>query len=520
MGKNNANTFGTLPFAGLFSLLLLLFVTFIPSLMLGQPVIGARNTSLGGGGTAYLTGYEATFWNPANLMVKDRKGRLHLGAGHTGILYEPVLSTDAAGDQFFNFTDNFYPYEAGTADINSLQREQILDNNYPRRNLLSQHQTRTDLILGGALWQREDYALSAIIRTRLASRIEVGKGWYSEEFNSSGDQFIRDLTMNQQKNQLYEFAVGYAREFTFIGGLFPRLSKLYVGIAPKIVLAGPSLDATYNSRYILSDENSQPLFASQFSMRTNGVYAQMTNDFIASKNSQQAISSNLDRKFKIQNTGYGLGFDFGLTYLIPLGEELPTLDNGKESFVSKSLRFGLSINDIGVARYNKTPLTLKNTSDTTQIAQQSPMETMFIGADGQYLSYFQSAANLSNPILNTQNVNRNAYSELLPTSINAGVLFELSQIKLMGDLTLGLNNTAFTTTKLAIHLGIEARPIPKIPLRIGTRLASGLPTHIGLGTGFESGHWDLTFGTQVILRSQTLTSEFVGGAFGGIQLHF
>ncbi len=520
MGKINVNTFGTLPFAGLFSLLLLLFVTFIPSHLLGQPVIGARNTSLGGGGTAYLTGYEATFWNPANLMVKDLKGRLHFGAGHTGILYEPVFSTDAAGDQFFNFTDSFYPYETGTADINSLQREQILDNNYPRRNLLSQHQTRTDIILGGALWQREEYALSAVIRTRLASRIEVGRGWYSEEFVSSGDQFIRDLTMNQQKNQLYEFTVGYAREFTFIEGLLPRLSKLYVGIAPKIVLAGPSMDATYNSRYILPDEDSQPVFASQFSMRTTGVYTQMTNDYIASQNSQQAISSNLDRKFKIRNTGYGLGFDFGLTYLIPLGEELPTLNSGKESSVSKSLRFGLSINDLGVARYNKTPLVLNTPSDTTQIAQQSPLGAMFIGADGQYLSYFQSATNLANPILNAQNVSRNTYSELLPTSMNAGVLFELSRVKLMGDLTLGLNNTAFTNTKLAIHLGLEARPVPQIPLRIGTRLASGLPTHVGLGAGIETGHWSFTFGTQVIVRSQTLTSEFVGGAFGGIQLHF
>jgi hypothetical protein len=520
MVKTNDYTFGTLQFAGI-SFLLLLFAILTSSPLAGQPVLGASNTSLGGGGTAYLSGFEATFWNPANLMIKNRRGSLHIGVGHTGILYEPVLSSDAAEDQFFNFTDSFYPYEVGTADINADQREAILTDNYPRKSLLSQHQTRTDLILGGALWQRENEAFSVVLRARLASRIDVGRGWYSNEFVSSGGRFVREFTLNQQKKQLYEFAVGYAREFTFINGLLPRLSKFYVGIAPKIVLAGPGMDATYNARYIKADEESPAVFASDFFLHSTGEYTGMMNDYLASGNSQQAISNNLNRKFEFNNTGYGLGFDFGLTYLIPLGDELPTLKTGSEqAVVSKSLRFGFSINDIGVVRYNKTPLSLSSPKDTVQIDQQPPMETMFIGADGQYLSYFSEAMTFSNTILNAQNVNRDSYSKLLPTSMNAGVLFELSQLKLMGDLTLGLNNTAFTTTKLAIHLGLEARPIQQLPLRIGTRLASGLPTHVGLGAGIETDHWDLTLGSQVILRSQTLTSEFVGGAFAGIQLHF
>lgn len=520
MVKTNDYTFGTLRIAGLF-FLLLLFAILTSTPLAGQPVLGASNTSLGGGGTAYLPGFEATFWNPANLMIKDRRGALHLGVGHTGILYEPVLSSDAAKDQFFNFADSFYPYKVGTTDINANQREAILTDNYPRKSLLSQHQTRTDLILGGVLWQREDEAFSAVIRTRLASRIDVGRGWYSYEFVSSRDRFVREFTLNQQKNQLYEFAVGYAREFTFVNGLLPRLSKFYVGIAPKIVLAGPSMDATYNARYIKANEESPAVFASDFFLRSTGKYSQMISDYIASGDSQQAISNNLNRKFEFNNTGYGLGFDFGLTYLIPLGNELPTLKTrGESAIVSKSLRFGLSINDIGVVRYNKSPLNLSTPEDTVQIDQQPPMETMFIGADGQYLSYFTEAMAPSNPVLNAQNASRDAFSELLPTSMNAGVLFELPQVKLMGDLTLGLNNTAFTTTKLAIHLGLEARPIQKLPLRIGTRLASGLPTHVGLGGGIETEHWDLTLGTQVILRSRTLTSEFVGGAFAGIQLHF
>ena len=90
----------------------------------------------------------------------------------------------------------------------------------------------------------------------------------------------------------------------------------------------------------------------------------------------------------------------------------------------------------------------------------------------------------------------------------------------MGDLGLGLDNTAFTNTKLTFNLGLETRPLPSVPIRLGTRLASGTPTHLGLGTGIETRHWDFSIGSQVILRSTTFTSELVGGAVAGIQLHF
>src|SRR5699024_10067662 len=97
-------------------------------------------------------------------------------------------------------------------------------------------------------------------------------------------------------------------------------------------------------------------------------------------------------------------------------------------------------------------------------------------------SYFHNSTAIPNPLLNAQKMSRSSFSTLLPTALNAGILLELSRVKLMGDLTLGLNNTAFTTTKLMAHFGLEIRPVRQIPVRFGTRLAAGLPPRIGLGT--------------------------------------
>ncbi len=501
-------------------LLCLLMVIAASGSLQAQPVLGGQNTGLGSGGTAYLTGIEATFWNPANLAINDRHGIVHVGIGQAGILYEPVLSTNVAGDQFFNFTDSFFPYKPNAASIDLADRNSILDKNYPRSKTVSPHQTRADLLLGGISWQRKDAAFSLVARTRFASKIDVGRGWYSDEFISSGDQEIRDFTLNQRINQFFEVSLGYGREFTFIEGLLPRISKLYVGIAPKLIISGPSFDATYNARYVRTEDGSSQIYTSDFSYQTTGDYTQMTADYLNASDPRTATENNLNRSFKFQDNGYGVGFDFGLTYLVPLGSDLNLIeDDPKNSVVSNSLRFSFSVNDLGIIRYTDQPLKLSSPTDSVQIAQEAPQDFMFIGSGGQYLTYFENADALPNPFENSEAQIGNEFLALLPTSLNAGVLIDLTRLKLSGDLTLGLNNTAFTSTKLAIHLGLELRPLKSVPLQMGTRLAPGLPTHIGLGTGIETRYWDFNIGTQIILRSRTFTSEFVGGAFAGVQLH-
>jgi hypothetical protein len=502
-------------------LALLILACAIPGQLDAQPVLGAENTALGGGGTAYLTGLEATFWNPANLTISERPGQWHFGLGHAAILHEPILSTEIAGDQYYSFKDSYYPYRASAADISESQRQTILDNNYPSNELTSQHQSRADIILGGALWQRDNEAFSIVARARFASRIEVGRGWYSNSFVDSGNEQVRDFTIKQQRNHLYELSFGYSREFTFINGLFPQINKLHVGIAPKLVLAGPNINLSYDARYIQSSDASNEVFAEQFSYESTGTYSRATQAYRAGTAPQQAISTNFDRTLQLDHTGYGAGIDFGLTYLIPLGNDFSTIaDNPQESIVSKSIRVALSINDVGLVRYNKDFLQLSSAADTTALSRQSTMDAMFIGADGQYLFYFDSAEALPNPLTQSQSTSQDAYTTLLPTSMNAGVVIQYTRLKLMADLTLGLNNTAFTTTKLAAHIGLEAYPIKQVPIRMGTRLAAGLPTRLGLGTGLEMEHWDFNIGTQVLIRSRTFTSEIIGGAFAGLQLHF
>lgn len=501
--------------------LLALFSLFLkPVNLSAQPVIGADNMALGGAGTAYLSGYEASLLNPANLAIPSHEGRLHIGLGHIGLSYEPVLSAASANTQLSNFKNSFYPYTEGSNLLSSAQRNFLLAENYGENNVTSQHMNRADLIIGGFLLQKEEEAYSFTIRTRMGSSIETGRGWYSSEFQDNNDEQVRDFTLSQQKQQLYEFSFGYGREFTIVNGLIPRLSKLYVGIAPKLVISGMYHDLEYDARYSITD-TGEIIYNSDFSFRSTGDFSRATVSYMSTADIQETISGTMERELVSKTGGYGIGFDFGFTYLIPLGGDLPTeKENRAHAEVNKSLRISFSITDIGAVRYYDQPLQLSSSQDSIQIDQQEIAQTMFTGAGGQYLAYFDKANALTNPFLNPDSQNRSDFVQMLPTSISTGLLFELSRLKLISDVTLGLNNTAFTTTKLAVHLGMELRPHQQIPIRFGTRIAAGAPVNIGFGTGLESRYWDFKIGAQIIMRSQTLTSEFSGGAFAGLQLHF
>ena len=488
--------------------------------LLAQPVLNARNIALGGGGTAYLNGVEANFYNPANLSVYDREGTIHFSLGTLGTFFEPVLSSGNPKSQFQRYADTFLPYESGEQSISTAQRTTILDENYSGSNLTSEHLSRADVIWGGIQWIGDKKSYSLALRTRLGSRIEVGRGWYSVEGIAQNGTSVRDLTLIKQTQALHEISFGFAQEFQFLNGLVPRINKLFVGIAPKLVLGGTYENSVYSGRYRTDFQQNTSDYQREFTFYSAGAYSDFINRYLASGAAQTAIDAELGNRYLLKPTGYGAGIDFGLTYLIPLGSDVSLLDSGENRRpIEKSLRIGLSITDIGVVHYSADPLQLSLAETASSINIQSPLGNQFIGAAGQVPVFFEEASEIPNPFFEAENRSDENFTVSLPTSFNAGLVLDINRIKLMSDLTLGLSNTAFTNKKLVAHFGIESRPLPYIPVRFGTTLAAGKPLRFGAGTGIETRYWDFSISTQVLVKSSTLTSDVVGGAVAALQFH-
>lgn len=506
-------------FKSLYGCLFFLLILGFSSLR-AQPVLDARNISLGGGGTAYLSGVESNFYNPANLAIYDRKGTFHLSVGTLGSFFEPVLSSDRPQSQLDRYADTFLPYEPGEQNITSEQRNIILDENYAGNDLTSEHLARADILWGGIQWKQDEKAYSLVLRTRGGSRIDVGRGWYSLDPIEKGENRIRDFSLVKQLQVLHEISFGFAQEFKFINGLMPGINKLFVGIAPKFVIGGAYENTFYNGRYVTSSESNETRYTRAFTFHSSGSYSDMINSYRASRDPQDAIDSELDNKFLLNPTGYGAGIDFGLTYIIPLGSDVTLLDKGKNKRpVGKSLRIGLSVTDIGVVHYSSSPLQITSGQITSQVDRQEPLNNRFVGSAGQLPVFFEEAEELPNPFFEAESRSEEPFSSSLPTSINAGVILDINRLKVMSDFTLGLQNTAFTNKKLVARFGLESRALPWLPIRFGTTLATGKPVRFGAGTGIETRYWDFSIATQILVKSGMLTSDVVGGAIAALQFH-
>lgn len=499
---------------------LLIFILFGFSCLHSQPVLDARNISLGGGGTAYLSGVEANFYNPANLAVYDRAGTFHFSIGTIGSFFEPVLSSGRPQNQFDRYADTFLPYEPGEQAIDTDQRISILDENYPGNSLTSEHLSRADILWGGIRWKHDEKAYSLVLRSRAGSRIDVGRGWYTVDNIEQGDTRIRDFSLIKQLQVLHEISFGFAQEFEFLNGLFPRINKFFIGIAPKLVIGGAYENSIYNGQYITDPDQNNTQYTRTFDFYSSGKYSDMINSYLLSRDPQPAIDNELSSGFLTKPTGFGAGFDFGLTYVIPLGGDLSLIDNSENKKpIEKSLRIGLSVSDIGLIEYTSSALRLSSDKMTTQINRQDPLGNQFVGSAGQFPVFFEEATELPNPFFEADNQSEKSFTAMLPASVNTGAVLDINRFKVMGDITIGLSNTAFTNKKLVARFGVESRPLPFLPIRFGTTLAAGKPLRFGAGTGIETRYWDFSISTQILIKSSTLTTDVVGGAVAALQFH-
>ena len=484
---------------------------------LAQPVLTPRNIALGGGGSTYITDYNANFYNPANLLIRDRNSSFDIGFFITGTYYNGVLNSTNLETQTQNFENNLRQYKAGSYGITPDERLQVLEDHFKRDRLTSIHQSRLESTLLGLRWRKSNKAFSLAIRTRTASSFEIGRGWYSNEPVETEAGDVLSQTLKHRYLTLNEVSFGYAESIQHLNGMSSRLDNFIVGIAPKLVLGGPYQNASWINNYTSSSGSIQQ--NERFEYNSSGGFSNATSAYLAGMLPQQAIANNIqpleEEIFNIK--GIGAGLDVGFTYLITLGSDLSTL-NVDEQETQKSLRLSFSITDIGFVSYQEDGLVYNSQADTTTVpAFPGQQENVFVGAPGQFIS-FVDQTDYTNPLTKFASSSE-PFTMLLPTALHGGILFEVNRLKLMGDISIGLTNTAFTTTKLTTSLGIEIRPLKFLPLRAGTQLAPQLPGFLSLGTAIETKYWDLSVATQLSTRSITTNTALTGITVAALQFH-
>lgn len=470
---------------------------------------------LGGGGTAYLTGYEALFVNPANLYIQEKTYSLQISAMQSGVYSEYLLPETDFNRRSGQFRSAFLPYKTvdPELELNEASRNTLLDRNYPGNRRVSAFQSFADLHWFGLKWIGEDRSYALALRSRMYSKYELGRGLFSGTPVARNDKLILDRSFRHQYQSLHEVSFGYAESFDFLNGLSPRLTEFIVGIAPKIVWSGSYLNSEYDNTYQYQDGDRSWSRKAQYSQNSSGSFAGNRDMF-----NQRGDLAFVDSSFpKVMTpSGIGFGFDVGVTYLITFGSDFSLLQR-EEIPTEKSLRLSVSITDLGALHQYKNTEEI-TTEEITEEAFQLPTvsDYRFTGAPNEHLFFLDRMED--SPYSMNPDITGDSFLTMLPTSIQAGVLFQINRAKLMGDVSLPVVGNKFASKAPIVYLGAELKPLPFLPVRAGTRIAPHLPGYYSIGFGIESRYFEFNAALKVKSSQIGPSNEIVGASVAGIKI--
>ena len=496
-----------------------LFFLFLPATTYSQISYNPVSMGLGGGGTSYITDYEALFTNPANLQLREKNYGLQITIAESGAYYDSPLRIRNGRERMKLFGETLQTPKPDSYTFSGDERQLLLDRYYNNDRDFRQMQSGSVINWFGIKWFGEEKSYAFAFRTRQSSRYSVGRGFYDSEPVEADDLQFINQSLTHRYQTLHEVSFGYSESFTFLSGLFPRISKFIIGLAPKIVLAGPGFTTEYTNNFTREQTTSPWQRDASYNFESSGIFSNYADELSNGSVPFDDLGPITNLNDLMSPSGFGAAIDLGVTYLFTFGDDLSLIRRGEEP-TEKSLRLSFSITDLGLIHTFKDPFRAEG--DITVSDNPAPLpvsDQYYAGALLQDFTFLKSGGNGIHPLQNVSSVNRDSYQSLLPTSLQTGILFQINRIKMMGDFRLGLTDNAFHSTKLTSYIGTEVRLLPFLPLRAGTRLATDLPGYYSFGAGIETTYFDVNAAVQFRSTSTGPTLEPVAASAVAVKFY-
>jgi len=494
-------------------------IAVFPAVTYSQISYNPVSMGLGGGGTSYVTDYEALFTNPANLQLREKNYSLQITLAESGAYLDSPLRIRDGRDRIQLFANTLQTPEPGEYNFAGNERELLLNRYYTNGRDFRQMQSGSVINWLGIKWFGKEKSYAFAVRTRQSSRYSVGRGFYDSEPVDAGDYELINRSLTHRYQTLHEISFGYSESFSFLSGLFPRISKFIIGLAPKVVVAGPGFSTQYTNNFTRPQSSAPWTRETSYSFESSGIFSTYADRLSTGADPAEEPGQISGLNDLMSPAGIGAAIDLGITYLFTFGDDLSLIRRGKEP-TEKSLRLSFSITDLGMLHMFENPLKADGETEVIENTSPGPLsDQYYAGALLQDFSFLGTGSGGIHPLQNLRSADRESYQTLLPTSLQTGMLFQINRIKLMGDFRLGLTDNAFHSTKLTTYIGTEIRPLPFLPLRAGTRLATDLPGYYSFGAGFETSYFDLNAAVQFRSTAAGPTLEPVAASAVAVKIY-
>lgn len=438
-----------------------------------------------GGGVTFVEGSAAQFYNPANLMIQTSHRTRQITLGMGGIYYSNGMQID----RFDRFPEQIQPYfmpknlPQTTAVSDDILLQMFSDDDH-------YYQTQKyDVIVFGASWQNGSIARSIALRSRGLSSFEMNRNWFhsNAEHLNDGEDFTRYL--NENYHVYHELSVGLAREVTMFNRWQSGLNTLLIGLSPKLVFGGMHSEVGFRSEYSPGDGDWQN--TKQFYAKAAGDVDRYISDLMISGRADQAFSNHLNPHSNLDINGYGLGLDAGLTYIIPIGNDVSLSPHIHEP-LKKSLRFSIAVTDFGMVRFNENPREWNSRSIMRTYQELPETDSRYYGHPGEIFHYLKSDPEEQSVFENIVDNDSQAYVVQLPTEVHLGTAFQYNRFTSVFDMNYRFNSSDFGTNGWHSSLGTELRILRFLPIRGSVQMNADRDFSFGMGAGLNLGFVNLS----------------------------
>ncbi len=421
-----------------------------------QPVFSPRLQAMGGTGTAISSGVEAAFTNPANLMIRNHKQGFLFHVGH-GTFQSTNEIADRHAIRPFRIWGPSSEHPIGD-DPNGF--------------------ASFDQLMLGMSYTGPSFAMSLGWRIRGENTWTAGAGWT----DASGDLVDRSLSQNLFIRQ--EVALGFAWEYELISGWLTDLSKLHVGVNPKIVLPGMFIEQRLTSLYGRAGDGT---------LTQVGSYDLLAAGAIGAFAASGGAGLPLTDQDLLAPTGIGGGLDMGFTYIIGLGNE-QSLGYLRRDQTTNSIRISASIRDVGIVSLKEAPVRRVAESESTVNPTISAPSTLGFSGSPGHIEAILSEADTERKIRDRAVPGREGSINLsLPTTVNAGGALQLNRFLMTGDIRIPLHTHPYYLDSRSLRMGTEIKLLRLLPMRGGVIFREGYETTYTAGFGIDMRNLDISF---------------------------
>ena len=456
---------------------------------IAQSVTSPYQTALGGG-LAITSGLEAHFYNPANLVLRRDRRSFQVSVAMGGFQQTSGLNTSGYHDLFGSFAPYFAP--KNPASRKTLSSEEF-DRMFSDNNRY--FETRSyDFVPIAASWTNGSTARAVALRSRGLSSYEMNRNWFDSQSAQPDEDNPFSRTLNQNYHVFHEVSLGFAREVTMLNRWQAGLNTLLIGFSPKIVLGGMIKRVKYRSEYLSVPGGWQN--TEHMEILATGDMSRFLTELISSENADHAFRNHVNRNSNFEINGIGAGLDAGLTYIIPIGDDISLSPHIREP-LKKSIRISISLTDLGAVRYYNNPGDWQSRTIMRPFSDIPQSDLAYTGRPGEIFQYLKEDADESNVMANLSLENDAPLLIQLPTELNMGSALQYRWITTAIDLNYRFNTADFADDGWRASFGTQINIFRFLTLLGSLQLHDRENVFWGAGAVIDAGFASISAGMKL-----------------------